>query len=155
MAPLKLMTVYRSAAFERYAPELLGLEGTEEFVDFIAANPLAGDVVAGTGGVRKVRWGRSGKGKRGGVRILYYYHDDDDPIGLLTIYAKGDKDSLTKEEKAEFRKLTATIKQQIRDKHHHRTETTATATATAIAHTFTQTLPQDTHHAPQHRQRGT
>ena len=110
---MKRITVYRTVAFERYAPELLGPNGTEEFVDFIAANPLAGDVVVGTGGVRKVRWARPGAGKRGGARVLYYYHDDDNPIGLLTIYGKNDKDSLTAAEKAEFRKLIATIKQQI------------------------------------------
>jgi hypothetical protein len=133
---LKLITVYRSAAFERYAPGLLGPEGTEELVDFIAANPLVGAVVEGTGGVRKVRWGRPGTGKRGGARILYYYHHDDNPIGLLTIYGKGDKDSLTKEEKAEFRKLTTAIKKQIAAK--QRTH-----------------QAKDVKHAAQHRQRGT
>ena len=92
----RLITVYRTLAFERRAPGLLGPDGVEEFVDFIGANPLSGDVVAGTGGVRKVRWARPGMGKRGGVRILYYYHDDENPIGLLTIYGKGDKDTLTK-----------------------------------------------------------
>jgi hypothetical protein len=116
MTLLKLFTVYQTVAFERYAPGMLGPEGVEDFIDYIAANPLAGNVIEGTGGVRKIRWGRPGMGKRGGARILYYYHDDDNPIGLLTIYGKGDKDTLTKGEKADFRKLTATIKQQIRDK---------------------------------------
>ena len=45
------------------------------FVDFIAANPKAGDLVPDTGGIRKVRWGRQGSGKRGGVRVIYFYHD--------------------------------------------------------------------------------
>lgn len=154
MSRLKLVTVYRSSVFERYAPGLLGVEGMEEFVDFIAANPLAGDVVAGTGGVRKIRWARPGMGKRGGARILYYYHDDDNPIGLLTIYGKGDKDSLTKDEKAEFRKLTAAIKQQIADKRKvaHSTSIQTTATRSVITHPTTDT---DVHYDPQHRQRGT
>jgi DNA-binding transcriptional regulator YiaG len=113
MTEIRRITVWRSPAFERYAPSLLGYDGMEEFVDFIAANPLDGAVITGTGGVRKGRWARPGTGKRGGSRILYYYHDDDNPIGLITIYGKGDKDSLTADEKAEFRKLTANIKKQI------------------------------------------
>jgi hypothetical protein len=139
MTPLKLVTVYRSSVFERYAPGLLGADGTEEFVDFIAANPLAGDIVASTGGVRKVRWGRPGGGKRGGARVLYYYYDDNNPIGLLTIYGKGDKDSLTNEEKAEFRKLTAAIKRQISRRR--------------LTHS-THLLRDVSHDPPQHRQRG-
>ncbi|HUC67076.1 MAG TPA: type II toxin-antitoxin system RelE/ParE family toxin [Stellaceae bacterium] len=119
---------------------MLGAQGTEEFVDFIAANPLAGDVVAGTGGVRKVRWARPGGGKRGGARVLYYDHDGDNPIGLLTIYGKGNKDSLTNEEKAEFRKLTAAIKQQIASKRR----------LTDSTHS----LRDVSHDPPQHRQRG-
>jgi hypothetical protein len=77
-----------------------------------------------------------GRGKRGGARVLYYYHDDDNPIGLLTIYGKGDKDSLTKEEKAEFRKLTTAIKQHIRDPQRR-------------LHSN-----RDVKYEPQHRQRG-
>jgi len=69
----KHITVYRSPAFERYAPGLLGKDGVEEFVDFIAANPLAGQVIPGTGGLRKIRWSRPGMGKRGGVRVIYFY----------------------------------------------------------------------------------
>jgi hypothetical protein len=153
MSRLKLVAVYRSSAFERYAPGLLGTEGTEEFVDFIAANPLAGDVVAGTGGIRKVRWARPGMGKRGGTRILYYYHDDDNPIGLLTIYGKGDKDSLTADEKTEFRKLTAAIKQQMAA----RRKVARSASMRSIATHATAARPhteRDAHDAQKHRPRG-
>ena len=155
MAQLRLITVYRALAFERYAPGLLGPEGVEEFVDFIGANPLAGAVVAGTGGVRKVRWARPGMGKRGGARILYYYHDDENPIGLLTIYGKGDKDSLTKDEKAEFRKLTTMIKQQIAAKRKATSDSATRSAATHSATHFTLEREMDVHHAPKHRQRGT
>jgi hypothetical protein len=149
LSKLKLVAVYRSSVFERYAPGLLGAEGTEGFVDFIAANPLAGDVVAGTGGVRKIRWARPGMGKRGGARILYWYHDDDNPIGLLTIYGKGDKDSLTADEKAEFRKLTTSIKQQMAAKSKVTRSTAPRSPTTRL------TTDTDVPYDPKHRQRGT
>lgn len=47
-----------------------------EFIDFIARNPTAGDVIRGSGGVCKVRWSRAGMGKRGGARVIYYYHSE-------------------------------------------------------------------------------
>src|ERR1700738_736944 len=71
--------------FRRYDGVALGAGTTRiraaderfEFVDFIARNPEAGDLVPASGGVRKVRWGRQGSGKRGGVRIIYFCHDPE------------------------------------------------------------------------------
>jgi hypothetical protein len=123
MPAIKLIVVYRAVAFERYAPELLGIDGVEEFVDFIAASPLAGQVIPGTGGMRKVRWSRPGIGKRGGVRVIYYYHSDAVPVGLFTIYGKGMKDNLTANEKATFRKVIAGIKLELERMTHHRKPT--------------------------------
>jgi len=57
-------------------------------VDFLARNPLSGDLIPGAGGVRKLRWGLEGRGKRGGARVVYYYHGDAMPIFALTAYAK-------------------------------------------------------------------
>lgn len=59
-----------------------------EFISWIADNPLAGDVVPGSGGCRKVRWSRAGMGKRGGARVIYYNRHADGVIWLLVIYAK-------------------------------------------------------------------
>jgi putative transcriptional regulator len=53
------------------------------FVDFIAQNPDAGDVIPETGGVRKIRWARAGTGKRGGARVVYFYHDRGRPLYLF------------------------------------------------------------------------
>ena len=53
-------------------------------VDYLARNPLAGDLVPGTGGVRKLRWGLEGRGKRGGARVVYYFHSDTMPLFALT-----------------------------------------------------------------------
>ena len=53
-----------------------------------------GNVVPGSGGIRKVRWARKGAGKRGGVRVIYYSHPGDGLIWLLTLYAKSSKDNV-------------------------------------------------------------
>lgn len=76
-----------------------------ELVGFVAANPEAGDVMPQTGGVRKLRWAAKGKGKRGGVRVIYYHHSESIPLFLLNVYAKSEKDNLTKAERNEMKTL--------------------------------------------------
>ena len=61
---------------------------------FIAINPDAGPIIKGSGGVRKLRWAKSGKGKRGGIRIIYYALPDHGEIWLLTVYSKAVRDSI-------------------------------------------------------------
>ena len=75
-----------------------------------ARNPEAGDVIPEAGGVRKVRWGRAGAGKRGGARVIYFYHDDTRPLYLLLVYAKARKEDLSADEKRAVRKLAAMLK---------------------------------------------
>lgn len=74
-------------------------------VDFIAANPEAGDVIPGTGGVRKVRWALPGGGTRGGARVIYYFHNPSFPIFLLAAYGKNEKANLTNGERNAMAKL--------------------------------------------------
>ena len=74
-------------------------------IGFVGANPEVGDVVPESGGVRKLRWAAKGKGKRGGVRVIYYFHNDALPVFLLTVYAKDQKANLTKAERNELRDL--------------------------------------------------
>ncbi|MGP8243891.1 MAG: type II toxin-antitoxin system RelE/ParE family toxin [Bryobacteraceae bacterium] len=74
-------------------------------VMFVGANPDVGDVIAETGGARKLRWPARGRGKRGGVRVIYYFHSEAFPLFLLTVYAKNQKANLTKAERNEFKKL--------------------------------------------------
>ena len=76
-----------------------------EFQCFLSENPLAGDVIQSTGGLRKVRWSAQGKGKRGGVRIIYYYAMPDSQIRLLLIYQKGKQDDLTASQKKILKQL--------------------------------------------------
>jgi len=65
----------------------------------VAENPEIHPVVSGTGGVRKARWGRQGKGKRGGVRVIYFYRSAADVVYFLDIYAKAAKEDLTSDDK--------------------------------------------------------
>lgn len=73
--------------------------------DYLAEHPEAGDLIEETGGLRKIRWGAKGKGKRGGVRIIYYHVISASHIRMLLIYRKGIQDTLTKKEKALLRSI--------------------------------------------------
>jgi hypothetical protein len=73
----------------------------------LVSQPDAGDVIAGTGGLRKVRWSATGKGKRGGTRVIYYHVVSQAQIRMILIYRKGIKDDLTPREKLVLRKINA------------------------------------------------
>lgn len=105
-----LITVAETPVFLRQAREVWSEDEHEEFVLYIAGNPDAGDVIADTGGVRKVRWKRAGSGKRGGVRVIYFFHDRDRPLYLLLVYAKGRQEDLDPDEKRAVRELAIIIK---------------------------------------------
>jgi len=79
-------------------------EEREEIVDFIAENPLAGVEISGTGGARKVRFARPGKGKSGGYRVISFFSGPDIPVFLLTVFAKNDKANISQGEKNALRK---------------------------------------------------
>ncbi len=71
--------------------------------------PDAGDIIRGSGGVRKVRWTSRGTGKRGGLRVIYYWITKKDQILLLTLYKKGEVDDLAKDEIREMRKTVKSL----------------------------------------------
>lgn len=75
------------------------------FQQFLLRQPDAGDLIQGTGGLRKVHWSALGKGKRGGVRVIYYFVDEADQIRLLLIYRKGVHDDLTADQKKQLRAI--------------------------------------------------
>ena len=88
------------------ADKLLSADERQDLINYLAEHPKAGEVIEGTGGVRKPRWRRGGQGKSGGVRVIYYFRDDCMPLYLLTLFAKGDKPNLTKAERNELANLT-------------------------------------------------
>lgn len=80
----------------------------------IATNPLCGDLIKETGGLRKVRFAAGGKGKRGGVRILYYWFSENAPIFLLDVFKKGEKDNLSNAERNAFAALAGRLRASYR-----------------------------------------
>ena len=111
-----MQTVAETPTFTRQASKLFTEDEKGELIDFLAANPLAGDVIPGTGGVRKLRFQTSGSGKRGGGRVLYYYLDEDIPLYALLAYAKSAQTDLTPEERRSVATLAASIKTEARSK---------------------------------------
>jgi len=81
---------------------------------FLARHPTAGDVIPGTGGLRKVRFGGKGKGKRGGYRTIHYYFDEENPVYLLAVYPKNQQIDLTPQQKARLSALSGQIKAECR-----------------------------------------
>jgi hypothetical protein len=81
---------------------------------FLSEHPQAGDLIVGTGGARKLRFAPTGRGKRGGYRVVTYYGGDDIPIFLMDVYAKGDKINLSAGERAELKKELELFAQEYR-----------------------------------------
>ena len=104
------ITVAETQAFARSAAKIWNEDELAALVDHVAHHPEAGDVIPGTGGVRKLRWARTGSGKRGGARVIYFYYRPDCPLYLLLAYAKAQASDLTAEEKKIVTALAATIK---------------------------------------------
>lgn len=105
-----LLTVVETSAFFRRAEKLLSVEEHEELLFYVALHPLSGDEIPGTGGVRKVRFGARGKGKSGGVRVVYYFFDEVNPLYAIFLYGKQEQADLTPEQKREVTAFAATIK---------------------------------------------
>jgi hypothetical protein len=108
------VSVIEFAGYRRRSDELLSRDEQDAVIDLVAYEPTCGDVIRGTGGLRKFRIGRGGSGKRGGARVVYYFHDADFPVLLLAIYAKNEKGDLSAAEKKEFAALVKEIMAQWR-----------------------------------------
>jgi hypothetical protein len=95
------MEFVEAPPFTRYVSEYLNEDGYRELQARLSANPEAGDLMPGTGGFRKVRWAntRRGKGRRGGLRIIYYHFPSDHQIWLMTLYGKDEASDLTAQQK--------------------------------------------------------
>ena len=87
-------TIVETEVFQRAAGTIWSDEERVAFINWLAANPDAGDVIPGSGGCRKVRWGRGGMGKRGGARVIYFNRPEHGEIWLLIAYVKAKFDNL-------------------------------------------------------------
>ena len=105
------MTVIETQSFLRTAKALVSDEERMDLIAYLAENPTAGDIMEGTGGVRKVRWARRGGGKSGGFRVIYYYYSE-----VIPLFEKSAKANLSAAEKNEMKKLTAILSQYGRNK---------------------------------------
>ena len=99
-----MLTVIESPLFQKLWPLYWSEEERGEFAAFIASDPTAGVVIRESGGLRKVRWARSGAGKSGGVRIIYFTRTEEGEVMLLTIYAKANTGNISAAKLKEIRR---------------------------------------------------
>ena len=109
MAGAGPITVVETPTFLAAVRKLMDVEERQLLVDYLAHHPSAGDLIPGTGGVRKLRWGLEGRGKRGGARVVYFYHNAEIPLFALTACAKNERTNLSQQDCNDFKKLTALL----------------------------------------------
>ena len=115
-ASIKLISVRETSIFTRRAEALLSTKEREELIDYLASHAYEGDLIVGTGGVRKLRFAVEGKGKSGGVRVIYYVLDDTMPLYALLIFGKNEQADLTSEQRKAVAAIAASIKAERRKK---------------------------------------
>ena len=110
--PRRPVSVIELAGYRRRADEMLTADEQDAVIDLIAFEPTCGDLIPGTGGLRKVRVGRGGGGKRGGARVIYYFYNAEFPAVLMALYAKNEKSDVSAQEKRKFVALVNEITAQ-------------------------------------------
>lgn len=105
------ITVIETPSFLRDAKRIINDEERQEIIAFLAYNPNAGDILQGTGGIRKIRFARDGKGKSGGYRVIYFFHSLDIPLFALNIFAKNEKTNIPTAERNALKELSAQLVQ--------------------------------------------
>jgi hypothetical protein len=104
-----MQTIVELAGYLSKSGKLISKSERTSIINYLALHPAAGEIMQGTGGIRKLRWSAKGKGKSGGVRIIYYYHNESMPLFLLTLFGKGEKTNLSKAERNELTKFTSLL----------------------------------------------
>jgi hypothetical protein len=104
-----MITIVELPEFIKQAGKIFSESLRESLVNYLAAHPKAGVVMEGTGGIRKFRWKREGTGKSGGARVIYYYYNENYPLFVITVFIKGKKSNLTKEERNDLSKLVGLL----------------------------------------------
>ena len=105
-----MLTIVETGIFSRRAQKLLQADEYDELLFYLASHPLDGDEIPGTGGIRKVRFAAHGRGKSGGVRVIYYFYDEENPLYALFLYAKNEQETMTAQQKRELAAMAAEIK---------------------------------------------
>ena len=99
------MEIIETSVFTRQITELLSDDEYAELQFALVRRPEQGAVIPRSGGIRKIRWSGSGRGKRGGIRVIYYWQVDEHQIFMLLAYAKNTQDDLTPAQLTMLRKL--------------------------------------------------
>ena len=107
--------IFTTRTYERAIRKLLSQADRRAMEAAIIADPGASPVIRGTGGLRKLRWAGSGRGKRGGIRTVYFRHARHEAIYLLTAYAKADREDLSPADRKALSRLVAAIKKEERN----------------------------------------
>jgi hypothetical protein len=116
--PSKLLpTIVETATFSRQIDGLLDKDGVGELMAILADDPLAGDLIPETGGVRKMRFARPGSGKSGGLRIIYWFLNETAPLFALLAYGKSGQEDLSPEQKKAVTTLVEKLKAAYARKH--------------------------------------
>ena len=100
-----MMVIIETTIFTKLIKELMSDDEYRTLQEALVNRPELGDLITGSGGLRKVRWKREGGGKSGGVRVIYYWMVSDEQLWMLYIYPKGKQENLTKEQLATLKKL--------------------------------------------------
>lgn len=114
MQRLSHVTIAETALFESAVASFLDEEELDELKNYLAVRPEAGAVIPGGGGIRKLRWAASGRGKRGGARVIYYFYDTDHPLYLLDAYKKNQQVRLSADDKKVLRTIAKALREEFR-----------------------------------------
>ena len=107
-----MIQLFVTKTYERAIRKLLSEAARRDMEAAVLVDPGRAPVIPGTGGIRKLRWAGSGRGKRGGIRTIYFYHAGPEAVYMLTAYAKADRDDLTPEDRKVLSRLVAAIKKE-------------------------------------------
>ena len=112
MARALLLAVVETPAFLRDSKKLLNDDEREALVYYLSSSPKSGDLVKGTGGIRKLRWSREGAGKSDSYRVIYFFHSMKIPLFILNVFAKNEKVNINQAERNELKRLTGLLVKQ-------------------------------------------
>jgi len=99
------MEIFETSVFTKQITRFISDEDYRQLQCSLVMNPLAGVLIKNSGGLRKLRWRIEGRGKSGGIRVIYYYVTSDDKVFMLVAYDKSKKDDLTKKQLASLKKI--------------------------------------------------
>ena len=101
------MVILETTIFTKQIDSMLSEEAYRALQNALVERPSCGDIIQGSGGVRKIRWGWGNRGKRGGTRIIYYWATSQDQIFMLYAYTKNESETLTKDQLSILKKAVA------------------------------------------------